>query len=138
LTNPEEYVNIHSLLPVVVSPSVMIGCSQVRRIMEETMDLYLDLDRSAGVPVVAVRGDIDVLSAPKLGERLQEVADEGHKEVHIDLSEVEYMDSEGIKVLIRLRNSLGEDGEVAIRGAKGPVLRVLQVSGLPRVFRITD
>jgi len=102
------------------------------------MDLYLDLDRSAGVPVVAVRGDIDVLTAPKLGERLQEVADEGHKEVHIDLSGVEYMDSEGIKVLIRLRNSLGEGGEVAIRGAKGPVLRVLQISGLPRVFRITD
>lgn len=102
------------------------------------MDLNIDLDRSGSIPVVAVRGDIDVSTAPKLGQWLQEVADEGHKEVHIDLSEVSYMDSEGLKILIRLRNSLGEDGDVTIRGAKGSVLRVLQISGLPRFFRITD
>lgn len=101
------------------------------------MNLDLELDRSARVPVLTVRGEIDVLTAPELGERLQEVACEGHKDVAVDLSEVSYMDSEGIKVLIRLRNSLGEDGEVTIRGATGPVLRVLEVSGLPRFFRIT-
>ncbi len=102
------------------------------------MDLSLELDSGAGVPIVAVRGEIDALTAPKLGERLQEVADEGHKDVQVDLSEVSYMDSEGIKVLIRLRNTLGEDGEVTISGASGAVLRVLQISGLPKVFRITD
>ncbi len=102
------------------------------------MELRLDLDRSTGVPVVAVRGDIDVCTAAKLDQRLQEVAGGGHREVQIDLSEVEYMDSEGLKVLIRLRNSLGEDGNVTVRGARGAVLRILQISGLPRILRISD
>lgn len=102
------------------------------------MELGMDLGYSAGIPVVMVSGEIDFFTAPKLDQRLGEIADQGHKRVQVDLSEVEYMDSEGIKVLIRLRNALGEDGEVTIKGAKGPVLRVLQISGLPRLFRVVE
>ena len=101
------------------------------------MELDVDLD-FAGTPVLEVKGDIDFSTVEKLDRRLREVADQGHKQVLVDLSKVGYMDSEGIKVLIRLRNAMGEDSEVTIKGAKGPVMRVLQVSGLPRIFNILE
>lgn len=102
------------------------------------MDICLHLDCSGGIPVVAVRGEIDMSTAPKLDRRLQEVAGEGHKEVQVDLSGVDYMDSEGLKVLIRLRNTLGDDGEVVISGARDSVSRVLRISGVDRIFKVID
>jgi len=102
------------------------------------MDFGLDLEYRGGVPVVIVSGDVDVCTAPMLDERLQEVAGEGHKEVGIDLSGVSYLDSEGLKALIKLRNSLGHGGEVSIVGARGSVQRVFEMSGLSRIFNLTD
>jgi len=100
------------------------------------MELTVDCD--TGGIVVSVRGEIDLYTAPKLDQRLREIADDGYKQVQVDLSDVGYMDSEGIKVLLRLRNSLGTDGLVTVKGASGTVLRVLQISGLPKIIQICD
>ena len=50
--------------------------------------------------VVSLRGEIDALTAPRLGSRLFGLADEGKRGVVVDLSEVTFMDSTGIGVLL--------------------------------------
>lgn len=100
--------------------------------------MELTVDCGTGGIVVSVHGEIDLYTAPKLDQRLREIADDGYKLVQVDLSDVEYMDSEGIKVLLRLRNALGDDGNVTVKGASGTVLRVLQISGLPKVITMSD
>ena len=50
--------------------------------------------------VVSLRGEIDALTAPKLGSRLFGLAEEGKRAVVVDLSEVTFMDSTGIGVLL--------------------------------------
>ncbi len=100
------------------------------------MQFSLDLEYRGRVPLVSVHGDVDVYTAPALDKQLQDLAGEGYTQVRIDLSDVSYLDSEGLKVLIRLRNSLGCDGEVRILGARGTVKRVFEISGLDKIFKL--
>ena len=50
--------------------------------------------------VVSLRGEIDAATAPRLASRLFGLADEGKRGVVVDLSEVTFMDSTGIGVLL--------------------------------------
>ena len=50
--------------------------------------------------VVSLRGEIDALTAPKLGSRLFGLAEDGARGVVVDLSHVTFMDSTGIGVLL--------------------------------------
>lgn len=89
--------------------------------------------------VVYLQGEVDLASAPQLRRGIYEVIDQGHQKVAIDLSEVEFMDSTGLGVLIgglkRLRESGGSMVLVGIRPAVG---RVFEITGLDRIFTIHD
>src|SRR4029077_9176436 len=55
---------------------------------------------SDGVPVLAVRGEVDVATAPQLRERLLALADQNPVVVVADLTEVTFIDSTALGVLV--------------------------------------
>jgi anti-anti-sigma factor len=87
-----------------------------------------------GVRVVAVRGELDLGTAPELEGPLEEAI--GAREpLLIDLSECEFIDSTGIAMIVRawqqLANGDGDgDGRVVICSANEQVRRVLEITGL--------
>jgi anti-sigma B factor antagonist len=77
------------------------------------------------------RGDIDVDHAPALAVRLDDALDRGAKVVVLDLSGASFLDSSGLRVIVRAGERLREhDGQLIIEGASGAVSRVLEVTGL--------
>src|SRR5204863_6296559 len=56
----------------------------------------LDDDRH----LVAVRGDLDLHTAPELREALARAIDEGRSRLVVDLTETSYMDSSGLTALV--------------------------------------
>ena len=86
-----------------------------------------------GVRVVAVRGELDLGTAPELEGPLEEAVGAGEP-LLIDLSECEFIDSTGIAMIVRAWQQLtdGDSGEsrVVICSANEQVRRVLQVTGL--------
>ena len=50
--------------------------------------------------VVSPHGEIDALTAPRLGRRLLDLAEEGKRLLVVDLSAVTFMDSTGISVIL--------------------------------------
>lgn len=50
--------------------------------------------------VVAPRGFVDEYTAPSLKEKLNDLIDQGVREVELDLGGVEFMDSTGVGVLL--------------------------------------
>lgn len=80
--------------------------------------------------IVTVRGDVDLTTAPLLDDYLQRGISSGNTNLAIDLEECDYLDSEGIKVLIRNVHRLGDRGQLSVCGAQGAVRRVLMLSGL--------
>jgi len=69
-----------------------------------------------GVAVVAVRGEIDLVTAPQLEVLVEEaILDHGApRPVLVDLVECTFMDSTGLALLLRAQDRLGEDPGLAI------------------------
>jgi anti-sigma B factor antagonist len=89
--------------------------------------------------VVSLRGEIDALTAPKLGSRLFGLAEEGAKGVVIDLSEVTFMDSTGIGVLLNaLRHMTVRSCSMVLVCPTERILRPFQVTGLTGHLTIFD
>ena len=81
--------------------------------------------------VVSLGGEVDAVSAPQLGKRLLGLAEQGKKGVVVDLSEVTFMDSTGIGVLLNaLRNLTTRDSQLVLVCPTERVLRPFRITGL--------
>jgi anti-sigma B factor antagonist len=81
--------------------------------------------------VVTPHGEVDVVTAPQLGRCLLGLAEGGGTSVVVDLSEVTFMDSTGIGVLLdALRQLTRRRGSLALVCPTERVLRPFQVTGL--------
>jgi len=85
-----------------------------------------------GVRVLAVRGELDLSTAPDLEGPLDTAVNGGGGAVLIDLAECEFIDSTGIALIVRAWQQLSGNGGKgwAICCANDQVQRVLDVSGL--------
>lgn len=80
--------------------------------------------------LVAVRGEIDMASAPQLRELLETATDAGVTRVVLDCRGLEFLDSSGIGVLVAARKRLGEGGELVIDSPPAHVRKVLDITGV--------
>ena len=91
-------------------------------------DLHIEFIQMDGKPALAVRGEIDMATAPQFlcaCNRLAAVADR----LVIDFSEVTFIDSSGLKVLVAESQRSGVSA-VDVRNAPEGVVRTLQLTGL--------
>jgi anti-sigma B factor antagonist len=104
--------------------------------MDLTLNVYSD---TPGSTVVAVGGEIDVYSAPKLRERLITLVDSGSHHLIVDMEEVEFLDSTGLGVLVGgLKRVRAHDGWIDLVCTQGRILRIFRITGLSKVFNIYD
>jgi anti-anti-sigma factor len=102
---------------------------------------HIDISHTgAGVTVVAVSGEIDLSAHDELSSAIVDaVQAKGTDQVIVDLSETAFMDSTGIKVLIRGHEAAAEAGvPYHVNGAQGPVRRVLEVTGVLSLLESPD
>ena len=91
----------------------------------------------SGAYIISVRGEIHMTTAPGFSQRLQEAIDQGHTAVVLDLSEVEFIDSTGLSVLLNgLRRVTQLQGRLALVCANPTVLRLFQITSLDKTFDI--
>jgi anti-sigma B factor antagonist len=103
------------------------------------MDLSIDSGHHGGWRVISVGGEIDLYTAPALREALIAEVEAGAERLAVDLRQVGFMDSMGLGVLIGTRRRLNErDAAFALICQEGAVRRVLDVSGMTKVFDVVD
>jgi anti-anti-sigma factor len=86
-------------------------------------------------PGVAVHGEVDISVTEALEEALDDAIRESVGAFVIDLSELDFIESSGLQVLLRARGLLGrEDRALAVVCPHGPVRRVFELSGLSELF----
>jgi anti-sigma B factor antagonist len=91
-----------------------------------------------GVRIVAVRGELDLSTAPELQGPLDTALEDPQASVLIDLSECEFIDSTGIALIVRAWQRLDGNGDgdggssarLVICTDREQVRRVLDISGL--------
>jgi anti-sigma B factor antagonist len=89
--------------------------------------------------VVSLRGEIDAHTAPKLGSRLFGLAEDGARGVVVDLSQVTFMDSTGIGVLMNaLRHLTGRHCQMVLVCPTERIMRPFEITGLVGHLTIFD
>ena len=87
--------------------------------------------------VLAVRGEIDLFTAPELKQVLAESIEAGRIRIIVDLTETTFLDSTALGVLIgavkRLRS---RHGALAIVNVDENISKTFEITGLDQIFTI--
>jgi anti-anti-sigma factor len=99
----------------------------------------LHVERRGSVAILRVSGELDITGAEFLETRIKELAGDSPDVVVIDLRKVSFMDSTGLRSLLRARARGSEEGWSLklIRGPE-PVHRVLELTRMDDVFDFAD
>ena len=88
-----------------------------------------------GGVTVAFGGELDIAGVAELEQALASVLARDPQPLQLDLSELAFLDSSGVAVLVRLANHFGS---VRTRSATGPVRRVIEVLGLAGLLGLQE
>jgi len=84
-----------------------------------------------GCTVVAVSGDVDISTSPELRSALAEVTRSGARAVVVDLTDVPFLDSTALGVLVGAYTALRNNGgRLAMVNDHEGVLKVLRITAL--------
>jgi anti-sigma B factor antagonist len=80
--------------------------------------------------VVKASGELDLMTAPQLEAALED-AQGGREDVELDLSELDFIDSTGVHLVLRVWQASQRDGwDLVITGAGPDVTRAFELVGL--------
>ena len=109
--------------------------------MTDGSHLRLDTvtDAREGKMVVIVRGEIDAHTVPQLRAVALAAVDDGMSDIELDVSELRFMDSTGIGLLVTLIRRIGPlKGTLTLRGASPQVRRLLDMTDLTSRIELLD
>lgn len=86
---------------------------------------------------VVITGELDMYTAPRLRQEIVGLMSMGARQVTVDLAGVDFVDSTALGILVgglkRLRQS---HGDLMLRSPRPGTRRVLEMTGLTRIFTI--
>ena len=89
------------------------------------------------VAVMSVSGRVDSSTAPELESQLTQVVDGGQHHIVLDLKDVEYMSSAGLRAMVStLKKVKRVNGDLRLANPSARVEEVLRLAGLTSIFSI--
>ncbi|HKC21052.1 MAG TPA: STAS domain-containing protein [Gaiellaceae bacterium] len=98
----------------------------------------LGVERQGDACVVSLAGELDLYNAPEVREALTNACGDSAVRVVVDLSEVEFIDSTALGVLIEARTLLNNRRGFLLAAPGLETRRALAISGLDRHFTVLD
>lgn len=102
-------------------------------------ELSIDIksEHDGGAIVFRLRGSLDLATSPSLRGALLEEAEKDRHDIIVDLTQLEFLDSTGLGALIGAHRRAAEhSGHVRLIVQDGPIARLLNITGLMRVFGV--
>lgn len=89
--------------------------------------------------VVRVTGELDAATASEVEDAIRQTSADSTERVVVDFTDLEFIDSSGLSVLVAAHKRLGTVGaSLELRGAQPSVARVFAIAGLDKVLTITE
>lgn len=99
--------------------------------------MQIDVNEKENLIEIVVNGDIEMMTIKNFKQTLFEIGQNTDKDIEIDLSNVDYIDSSGVGVLISLLKLQKKKGKtLMINKVSAKVLNVLKLSSLADVFNV--
>jgi anti-sigma B factor antagonist len=89
--------------------------------------------------LVVPRGELDLATVTELEAQIQELRSRGFAAIVLDLRQLTFMDSTGLRLMLQLHAEARSDGfRFAIIDGEGPVRRLLKLTCVDSQFEYAD
>ena len=97
--------------------------------------MNITMNRNGSELVVELEGRLDTVSAPELEGQL-EPALSGVEKLVLDLAELSYVSSAGLRVMLAATQTMEEQGEMIVRNVAPDVMEVFLMTGFADILTI--
>lgn len=86
---------------------------------------------------VYISGEVDIYTSRMLKEKLGSLAENGQSDLTLECSELNYIDSAGLGILVGILKKIKQQGrEIHIVGLKDNIKKLFTITGLDKLFSI--
>ena len=97
--------------------------------------LNINKDIGYGKALFALVGRLDTTTAPELEKELKASLD-GVSELTLDLKELEYISSAGLRVLLAAQKIMLKQGSMVLKNVNETIMEILEVTGFSDILTI--
>ena len=101
-------------------------------------DPVMSVETAGTARVVKLAGELDLYNAAQVRKALVDACADSPERVVVDLTEVEFIDSTGLGVLIEARRTLPNNRAFLLAAPGLETRRALEISGLDRHFGVHE
>lgn len=95
------------------------------------LDFGVEMEERESVPILHVKGEIDIYTSPKFRKDLKEMMEKHHQRLILNLEKVQYIDSTGLGAIAHVAHALEQDdGRLYVVCSRPQVKKIFNVSGL--------
>ena len=93
----------------------------------------MTIEKKNGTTTVTVADRLDTTTAPELDKLLPEALD-GAKELVFDLTDLAYISSAGLRVLLKAQKAMSAQGSMKLLGVGEGSMEIFDVTGFTDIF----
>jgi len=101
------------------------------------MELDISTENVGAGCTIALNGEVDVYTSPRLRQELTDVVEAGCVNIVVDLENLSFIDSSGLGALVSvLRRVKERGGTLRLVCTKDSILKIFRITGLDKVFPV--
>lgn len=85
-----------------------------------------------GKMILKISGRLDTQTAPELEKTMEDMED--CKELTLDMAELEYISSAGLRVILKAQKLMNTKGEMKLTGVNESVMEVFEITGFSDIL----
>jgi len=97
--------------------------------------MTINVENESVKTIVKVAGRLDTVTAPELEAKLKEVF-ENVSELVFDFSELDYISSAGLRVLLGAQKTMNKIGSMKVKNVNPAVMEVFEITGFRDILNI--
>ena len=99
--------------------------------------MVIKITTEGEISIIAIDGSLDTNTSKEAGDQLTKLVEEGKTKLLIDLSNLDYISSSGLRILLATSKKLKPlKGEMRICGLNETVNEVFEISGFTMIFKV--
>lgn len=139
-TSPVRHCRVHGRPVAFIMrgvPSKLLPNDEEARV--DGGELVIDVERQPGMLLLVLHGELDLAAAPTLAHEFDSALSTGDECVVLDLRDLQFLDSTGLRVLLDGHRRLREAGcELAVRRGPRAVQRLFELTGAESVLHFVS
>lgn len=76
---------------------------------------------------ITILGRLDTMTAPEFEKEVENL--EGAKEIILDLKELDYLSSAGLRILLKMQKTMIGKGSMKLRNVKPNIMEIFEITG---------